>query len=395
MPHVLMCANTNVLLYRYAILTWKETKPDVWDFRTAKKEIITSSLANQIKYKLNKSSSHWVTETQDQFRKFQYSPDKENPNKKKPVFIDLEGDEKHPETKVDLQPFESFEADQERVSHSAHYDPHFVTETRAAFGLRSLESIDDVRQYIEGQELNKMDERRRIAQEAEERKKQEEQLRLEEEERERLAQEEAERELERQKALEEEEAVIAKQDYSNVKSKLLSSKIKKARRLDPSDEADAERLKRRKERIKYMYETTRWLPNSAFMTYFGKPPFENYGKGNVNPPTGGVLYGEYMKTHNVNPHRGPSAPRYKQVYEHADFTSTRKPVIQPQPPRKCKDDFRLSQKELEEIKQRNPLMPERFKERVTSKEVFLLKWLNFLVFSYYSTRFNKLFEICK
>lgn len=40
-----------------------------------------------------------------------------------------------------------------------------------------------------------------------------------------------------------------------------------------------------------MEETTRWLPNSAFTTYFGRPAFENYGRGNVNPPIGGCVYG--------------------------------------------------------------------------------------------------------
>lgn len=30
-----------------------------------------------------------------------------------------------------------------------------------------------------------------------------------------------------------------------------------------------------------MKGTTRELPNSAFTTYFGKPAWENYGRGNV------------------------------------------------------------------------------------------------------------------
>lgn len=57
-------------------------------------------------------------------------------------------------------------------------------------------------------------------------------------------------------------------------------------------------------RIKNLEETTRWLPNSAFVTYFGKPAFENYGMGNVKPTIGGCVYGNYLLTHNVNPHRG-------------------------------------------------------------------------------------------
>ena len=29
--------------------------------------------------------------------------------------------------------------------------------------------------------------------------------------------------------------------------------------------------------------TTRWLPDSSFTTYFGKPAFHAYGKGNIKP----------------------------------------------------------------------------------------------------------------
>lgn len=111
-----------------------------------------------------------------------------------------------------------------------------------------------------------------------------------------------------------------------------------------------------------MNETTRWLPNSAFKTYFGKAPFENYGRGNINPTVGGSVYGDYLKSHNVNPHSGGNKPQYKQVYEHADFAATRYPDPQPEPPRKCKDDYRLSQNQVEELKRRNPLVGEKFTE---------------------------------
>ena len=57
--------------------------------------------------------------------------------------------------------------------------------------------------------------------------------------------------------------------------------IRKAKKLDPNDPEDADRLKRRKERIKKMEATTRWLPNSAFTTYFGKPAWGPYGYKNV------------------------------------------------------------------------------------------------------------------
>lgn len=44
------------------------------------------------------------------------------------------------------------------------------------------------------------------------------------------------------------------------------------------------------------------MPNSAFSKKFGKAPFENYGNNNVSPPIGGVVYGNYLRTHNINPH---------------------------------------------------------------------------------------------
>ena len=46
--------------------------------------------------------------------------------------------------------------------------------------------------------------------------------------------------------------------------------------------------------LKKLYNTTRWLPNSSFTTYFGKPAFENYGYGNINPVYGGLFYGNYF-----------------------------------------------------------------------------------------------------
>jgi hypothetical protein len=63
--------------------------------------------------------------------------------------------------------------------------------------------------------------------------------------------------------------------------------------------------------------TTRWLPDSAFMTYFGKPPFHAYGKGNTNPTNGGVNYGQNMLSHNINSECGDQMPQYQQVYESA------------------------------------------------------------------------------
>jgi hypothetical protein len=63
-----------------------------------------------------------------------------------------------------------------------------------------------------------------------------------------------------------------------------------------------------KKRLDNLNSTTRWLPDSAFTTYFGKPAFHLYGKGNVTPSVGGNIYGQYMLTHNVNPECGEHLP---------------------------------------------------------------------------------------
>jgi hypothetical protein len=94
-------------------------------------------------------------------------------------------------------------------------------------------------------------------------------------------------------------------------------------------------------RLKNFYQTTRWLPNSAFTTYFGKPAFENYGYGNTNPIYGGLFYGNYMLTHNINPIDGENRPDTKQVYSSAMLkTMKNNNIRKPEPPRKTPDEIR-------------------------------------------------------
>ena len=56
-------------------------------------------------------------------------------------------------------------------------------------------------------------------------------------------------------------------------------------------------------------QTSRFLPDSAFRTYFHKTAFHNYGSANVRPIKGGVSYGHYMSSHSVNPALHPSSDR--------------------------------------------------------------------------------------
>jgi glutamate/tyrosine decarboxylase-like PLP-dependent enzyme len=55
-----------------------------------------------------------------------------------------------------------------------------------------------------------------------------------------------------------------------------------------------------KQKVSEINSTTRWLADSAFTTYFGKPAFHAYGKGNTNPTS---LTQKFL-THSINPNSG-------------------------------------------------------------------------------------------
>ena len=116
----------------------------------------------------------------------------------------------------------------------------------------------------------------------------------------------------------------------------------------------------RQKRIDELNKWTRWLPDTAFQTYFGKPAFHAYGKGNINPTVGGVIYGEYMLSHNVNPEHGQNDPQYKQVYGSAMHHGFKNGDRVPQLSRKGHENLEITPSELNELRQRNPIMPKRF-----------------------------------
>ena len=153
-------------------------------------------------------------------------------------------------------------------------------------------------------------------------------------------------------------------DYDEVKKKLnqgnmlVAEPLQKTTRKGPS--------KTQINRLKQFYNTTRWLPNSAFTTYFGKPAFENYGYGNTNPVYGGLFYGNYMLSHNMNPIDGANHPEEKQVYSSAMMKSVqRKGVRRPSPPRKVPEEIRNTPEELQEIRTRKQIfqLPNNFPSR--------------------------------
>ena len=126
-----------------------------------------------------------------------------------------------------------------------------------------------------------------------------------------------------------------------------------------TDGVDPASKKRREQRIKKLHQTTRWMANSGFTTYFGKPAFHNYGNANVKPTYGGVGYGQYLKSHNVHPHLGTSQPEYHQVHGNAERIAQLRKPLEPQPPRKCKEEDRFTPAQIEEIKARAPIHGEK------------------------------------
>jgi hypothetical protein len=72
-----------------------------------------------------------------------------------------------------------------------------------------------------------------------------------------------------------------------------------------------------KKKFEEMKLKSRWLPDSSMTTYFGKPVFHAYGNNNINSTTGGICYGDHMKTHNINPHSGGNKPKYAQIHGRA------------------------------------------------------------------------------
>lgn len=151
-------------------------------------------------------------------------------------------------------------------------------------------------------------------------------------------------------------------------------------------ELTAEEKRSIKEKMKKLKLDGRLLPDSAMTTYFGKPAFHTYGNGNVRPASGGLVYGQYLKTHNINPHSGNNKPEYAQVYGRAMVNpkvvvrgSSKSPnkrgsslkgidgtqpgpipqiVRKPQPPRIPALKRPLTGKQLDELQKRLAIEPE-------------------------------------
>ena len=73
----------------------------------------------------------------------------------------------------------------------------------------------------------------------------------------------------------------------------------------------AKHKKNMDKRLNEIKSTSRWLPDSGITTYFGRPAFHPYGNGNTAPTVGGVVFGDYLKSHNVNPQSGDNKPEFR------------------------------------------------------------------------------------
>ena len=117
----------------------------------------------------------------------------------------------------------------------------------------------------------------------------------------------------------------------------------------------------RQKRIEELHKWARWLPDSAYQSYFGKPAFHAYGKGNTKPTVGGHVYGHYLLSHNVNPEAGQNNPKYQQVYRSAMNHGFKHGDRVPQLSRKGHENLEITPSQLKELMKRNPIMPPKFK----------------------------------
>lgn len=128
-----------------------------------------------------------------------------------------------------------------------------------------------------------------------------------------------------------------------------------ARRKAEQDELDRQLTKQQEkiilEKIKKLKQEGRLLPDSAMTTYFGKPAFHAYGNGNTRPASGGLIYGTYLKTHNINPHSGDNKPEFNQIYGNALLNPK---VLLPKGAEQGKSPRKLTARELEALGGINP-----------------------------------------
>ena len=111
------------------------------------------------------------------------------------------------------------------------------------------------------------------------------------------------------------------------------------------------------ERIEREISLSRWKADTHTRSLHGKPIWHAYGNKNTNPTVGGVVYGQYLLTHNIHPHSGDNCPTYQQVYTsaHNHAFDNGKPILEPT--KELTKPEEIPEGVLEEMKGRNPIMP--------------------------------------
>ena len=78
--------------------------------------------------------------------------------------------------------------------------------------------------------------------------------------------------------------------------------------------AKSENRRKVKDYIESQIPFTREFPNSKFQSYYGRAAVETYGRANTNEPIGGIIYGNHLKTFNINPHCYTNDQKYYQTH---------------------------------------------------------------------------------
>jgi len=63
--------------------------------------------------------------------------------------------------------------------------------------------------------------------------------------------------------------------------------------------------------------TTRDYSETWMSIISGKPPFCAFGSGNTAPASGGIIYGDYLTSHNISPEKPPNHPERRQTTDEA------------------------------------------------------------------------------
>lgn len=130
---------------------------------------------------------------------------------------------------------------------------------------------------------------------------------------------EEEEEVEDDRQLIQQQTALSQQTSANKKAmRAEEERILAQQRLELNDE----QRKELDDKMKELKKCSRWLPDSALTTYFGKPAFHAYGNGNTEPTYGGSVYGQFLLTHNINPHSGGNKPEFNQVHGRAMLGGT-------------------------------------------------------------------------